>query len=77
MRPPRIEPSDPPSAPSSWPADRILLLRRFLGWTQEQLGNELEVNRQTVSEWERGTQSPRPIYERSLDALKERSAWES
>ena len=35
-------------------ADKLMELRRIRGWSQEELGNRLEVTRQTVSKWELG-----------------------
>ncbi len=71
----RLPPPAAPLEPSTWSADRILLLRRFIGWTQQDLANHLEVGRQTVSEWERGAAHPLPLFERRLDALKEQAQW--
>jgi transcriptional regulator with XRE-family HTH domain len=39
-------------------AKRIRLRRQALGLTQQQLADELRVNRATVSAWERGKQAP-------------------
>lgn len=35
-------------------ADKIIELRKKLGWSQEQLAEQLEVSRQSVSKWESG-----------------------
>lgn len=37
-------------------ADKIILLRKKAGWSQEELANEMSVSRQSVSKWE-GAQS--------------------
>lgn len=37
-------------------ADKIILLRKNVGWSQEELAQELNVSRQSVSKWE-GAQS--------------------
>ncbi len=38
--------------------DRLMELRKSTGWSQEELGNKLEVTRQTVSKWELGQTTP-------------------
>ena len=38
--------------------DKIALLRRRFGWTQEDLAAQLEVSRQSVSKWESGASQP-------------------
>ena len=38
--------------------DKLLDLRKKKGWSQEELGNELNVSRQTVSKWEAGQTTP-------------------
>ena len=35
-------------------AEKITLLRRQTGWSQEELANQLNVSRQAVSKWEGG-----------------------
>lgn len=39
-------------------ADKIIDLRKKLGWSQEQLAEQLEVSRQSVSKWESGMSIP-------------------
>lgn len=39
-------------------AEKIALLRRQTGWSQEELANQLNVSRQAVSKWEGGTSIP-------------------
>ena len=39
-------------------ADKIIELRKKLGWSQEQLAEQLEVSRQSVSKWESGMSIP-------------------
>ena len=38
--------------------DRLIELRKSSGWSQEELGDKLEVTRQTVSKWELGQTTP-------------------
>ena len=35
-------------------AEHLMLLRKQRGWSQEELGNQINVTRQTVSKWELG-----------------------
>ena len=39
-------------------ADKIILLRRKCGWSQEQLAEQLGISRQSVSKWESGASIP-------------------
>ena len=39
-------------------AEKIALLRRQNGWSQEELANQLNVSRQAVSKWEGGMSIP-------------------
>lgn len=39
-------------------AEKIALLRRQTGWSQEELANQLNVSRQAVSKWESGVSIP-------------------
>lgn len=39
-------------------ADKIILMRKQQGWSQEQLAEQLGVSRQSVSKWESGTSIP-------------------
>jgi len=38
--------------------DKIMGLRKAMGWSQEQLAEQLEISRQSVSKWESGTSVP-------------------
>ena len=40
-------------------ADKIIDLRKKAGWSQEELAQQLNVSRQSVSKWE-GAVRPRP-----------------
>ena len=35
-------------------ADKIIALRKKSGWSQEQLAEQLDISRQSVSKWESG-----------------------
>ena len=39
-------------------ADKIILLRKKMGWSQEQLAEQLDISRQSVSKWESGASNP-------------------
>lgn len=39
-------------------ADKIIYLRKKSGWSQEQLAEQLDISRQSVSKWESGTSIP-------------------
>ena len=38
--------------------DKIMMLRKSKGWSQEELAEKLEVTRQSVSKWESGQSVP-------------------
>ena len=56
---------------------KILKLRKQKGLSQEQLGEEIDVTRQTISNWELGETSPNPeqlkllskVFDISIDEL--------
>lgn len=39
-------------------ADKIIMLRKKNGWSQEELANRLDISRQSVSKWESGASIP-------------------
>ena len=39
-------------------ADKIILLRKKCGWSQEELAEQLGISRQSVSKWESGMSIP-------------------
>src|SRR5437764_1132827 len=43
----------------AWDATRVRALRKHLGYTQQQLSDELGTRQQTISEWETGMYQPR------------------
>lgn len=57
--------------------EKLLDLRRRKGWSQEELGNKLDVSRQTISKWEIGATTPElenlvmlsEIFDISIDEL--------
>ena len=58
-------------------SEKLMELRKLRGWSQEELGNKLDVSRQTVSKWETGVTTPEleklmelgRIFDISLDEL--------
>ena len=59
----------------AWDAQRVRALRRHLGYTQQQLSDELGTRQQTVSEWETGMYQPRGASARLLSLIAERAAF--
>ena len=39
-------------------SDKIIKLRKINGWSQEELGEKLNVSRQAISRWESNTAQP-------------------
>lgn len=42
-------------------SEKIIMLRKKEGWSQEELANHLQISRQAVSKWESGHQCLIPI----------------
>lgn len=59
----------------AWDAQRVRALRRHLGYTQQQLSDELGTRQQTVSEWETGMYQPRGASARLLSLIAERAGF--
>jgi DNA-binding transcriptional regulator YiaG len=59
----------------AWDATRVRALRRHLGYTQQQLSDELGTRQQTVSEWETGMYQPRGASARLLSLIAERAGF--
>jgi putative transcriptional regulator len=60
----------------AWDAGRVRALRRHLGYTQQQLSDELGTRQQTVSEWETGMYQPRGASARLLSLIAERAGFQ-
>jgi transcriptional regulator with XRE-family HTH domain len=58
--------------PTHWSADRILLFRRHVRWTQQELAQALGISYETISRLERGIGSPSGLVARALDQLEAR-----
>ena len=39
-------------------SEKIIMLRKKAGWSQEELAEKLDISRQSVSKWESGASSP-------------------
>src|SRR5215208_7652969 len=59
----------------AWDAQRVRALRRHLGYTQQQLSDELGTRQQTVSEWETGMYQPRGASARLLSLIADRAGF--
>lgn len=56
----------------TWDKQQVRALRRHLGYTQQQLSDELGTRQQTVSEWETGVYQPRGASAKLLSLIAER-----
>jgi DNA-binding transcriptional regulator YiaG len=56
----------------TWDSQQVRALRRHLGYTQQQLSDELGTRQQTVSEWETGVYQPRGASAKLLSLIAER-----
>jgi len=59
-----------------WDADGVQALRRHLGYTQQQMADELGTRQQTISEWETGRYQPRGASARLLTVVAEQAGFE-
>jgi DNA-binding transcriptional regulator YiaG len=57
----------------AWDAERVRALRKHLGFTQQQLSEELGTRQQTISEWETGMYQPRGASAKLLSLIAERN----
>lgn len=67
----------PRSGPArrQWDAEQLRALRQHLGLSQRELGEELGVRQQTVSEWETSIYRPRGASARLLSLIAEQSSF--
>ena len=42
-------------------SEKIIMLRKKYGWSQEELAERLDISRQSVSKWESGASIPDPV----------------
>lgn len=62
-------------ARQEWDARRIRALREYMGMTQQQMADELEVRQQTISEWETGVHRPHRSTQKTLSMVAERAGF--
>ena len=60
----------------AWDAARVRALRKHLGYTQQQLSDELGTRQQTISEWETGMYQPRGASAKLLSLIAERAQFQ-
>ncbi len=58
-----------------WNSGKVRALRRHLGFTQEQMAEELGTRQQTISEWETGMYQPRGPSSTLLNIIAERAGF--
>lgn len=51
--------------------ERVVAIRKHLGWTQERLAEELHISPSTVARWETGRVKPTQHFAHALEALIE------
>lgn len=61
---------------AAWDAGGIRRLRKYMGFTQDELAEELGTRQQTVSEWETGQYRPRGASAKLLGIIAERAGFE-
>jgi len=59
-----------------WDAERVRALRKHMGYTQQQLSDELGTRQQTISEWETGMYQPRGASAKLLSLIAERAQFQ-
>jgi DNA-binding transcriptional regulator YiaG len=60
----------------AWDAARVRALRKHLGYTQQQLSDELGTRQQTISEWETGMYQPRGASAKLLSLIAEKAEFQ-
>jgi DNA-binding transcriptional regulator YiaG len=53
----------------SWSGEQIKALRKFTGWSQQELANRMAVRQQTISDWEVGNHDARRSMGKLLQML--------
>ena len=73
---PAVRPAPKRARYETWDGQRVRALRRHMGFTQQQLSDELGTRQQTVSEWETGVYQPRGASARLLTLVAERAGFQ-
>ncbi len=55
---------------------RLRMVRKQLGWSQQQLADASQVSRSYIAEIEKGQKRPRPLVAESLARALDREVWE-
>jgi DNA-binding transcriptional regulator YiaG len=58
-----------------WESEQIRALRQHLGFTQQQMADELGTRQQTISEWETGMYKPRGTSSTLLTIIAEKATF--
>jgi DNA-binding transcriptional regulator YiaG len=58
-----------------WDGKSIRALREYLGMTQTQMAEELQVRQQTISEWEIGWHTPHRSTQKVLSMIAEQAGF--
>ena len=59
----------------AWQPETIRALREYMGLTQREMADELEVRQQTISEWETGLHTPHRSTQKTLSMVAERNGF--
>jgi len=59
----------------AWKPETIRALREYMGLTQREMADELEVRQQTISEWETGLHTPHRSTQKTLSMVAERAGF--
>ena len=59
----------------AWQPETIRALREYMGLTQREMADELEVRQQTISEWETGLHTPHRSTQKTLSMVAERAGF--
>jgi putative transcriptional regulator len=59
----------------AWQPETIRALREYMGLTQREMADELEVRQQTISEWETGQHTPHRSTQKTLSMVAEHAGF--
>ena len=59
-----------------WDSGRVRALREHMGFTQQEMADQLGTRQQTISEWETGMYQPRGASSTLLTMVAERAGFE-
>jgi DNA-binding transcriptional regulator YiaG len=61
---------------AKWDSTRVRALREHMGFTQQEMADQLGTRQQTISEWETGMYQPRGASSTLLTMVAERAKFE-